>query len=286
MIPLIYIGVTGWGDHHSLYPSQVNASNKLSVYSSHFPVVEVDASFYAIQPVKNAVKWISQTPNNFRFVVKAYQGMTGHQKGDIPFETKTEMFEAFKESLVPYQDANKLAMVLFQFPPWFDCQKKNVDYLRYCKKMMGDIPVALEFRHQSWFSEEFRTNTLTFMKKEGWIHSIVDEPQAGSGSIPTVPVVTNSDLTLIRMHGRNVHGWNRHKGSHSNWREVRYLYKYNQKELLEWKKIVQDLHKNTKDLIIIFNNNSGGDAAGNAKDLQTLMNIDYEGLSPRQLSLF
>ncbi|HLR41522.1 MAG TPA: DUF72 domain-containing protein [Virgibacillus sp.] len=283
---MIYIGVTGWRDHHSLYPAHLKAKDKLPEYGSHFPVVEVDASFYAVQSVRNATKWVSETPDNFRFVVKAYQGMTGHERKDIPFESKSEMFQAFKDSLKPYQDAGKLAMVLFQFPPWFDCRKKNVDYLRYCKKMMGNIPVALEFRHQSWFSERYRASTLSFMKEEGWIHAIADEPQAGDGSIPIVPKATNPDMTLIRMHGRNIHGWNKPRDADTNWREVRYLYKYNQEELLEWKNRIEDLQKDTRDIIILFNNNSGGDAAGNAKDFQKMLGIEYEGLSPRQMNLF
>ncbi|MEN1968038.1 DUF72 domain-containing protein [Lentibacillus sp. N15] len=284
---MIYIGLTGWGDHYSLYPPHIKAKDKLPEYSSHFPVVEVDASFYAIQPERNGKKWVGETPENFRFVVKAYQGMTGHKRDELPFETKSEMFQAFKDSLIPYQEANKLAMVLFQFPPWFDCKKANVDYLRYCKQQMRDIPVALEFRHQSWFSEAFRADTLAFMKQEGWIHTIVDEPHAGERSIPTVPVVTDENLTLVRMHGRNVHGWNKPNGANNNsWREVRYLYKYNQTELLEWKDRILELARASKDIIILFNNNSGGDAATNAKELQTMLGIEYEGLSPKQLRLF
>lgn len=283
---MIYIGLTGWGDHHSLYPAHMKTKDKLAEYSSHFPVVEVDASFYAVQPERNAAKWVRETPENFRFVVKAYQGMTGHHRGDIPFESKKEMFQAFKESLKPYQDANKLAMVLFQFPPWFKCNKANVDYLRYCKQMMADTPVALEFRNQSWFSESYRDNTLSFMKQAGWIHSIVDEPQAGDRSIPTVPIVTDTNMTLIRMHGRNIHGWNKPNGANTNWREVRYLYKYNHEELSEWKDRINVLIKDTKDVIVLFNNNSGGDAAYNAKQFQTMLGIEYEGLAPKQLGLF
>lgn len=281
---MIYIGVTGWGDHDSLYPPMIKPKDKLAEYSAHFPTVEVDASFYAIQPVRNAEKWVRETPENFQFVVKAYQGMTGHQRGDIPFASKDEMFAAFRESLKPYKEAGKFSMALFQFPPWFDCKKENVEYLRYCREQMGDTRVALEFRHQSWFSDSFKARTLGFMKKEGWIHSVVDEPQAGEGSIPTVPVVTDANLTLIRLHGRNVHGWN--KSTNSNWREVRYLYKYNKEELLEWRMIIQELAKYTKDIIVLFNNNSGGDAAGNAKELQALLGIDYDGLSSKQLDLF
>lgn len=283
---MIYIGVTGWRDHHSLYPAHVKGRNMLPEYSGHFPVVEVDSSFYAVQPIRNAQKWVNETGGNFRFVVKAYQGMTGHQRSVQPFDTRKDMFQAFKESLQPYEESHKLAVVLFQFPPWFDCQKKNVNYLRYCKQMMGDIPVALEFRNQSWFHEKYRENTLSFMKKEGWIHTIADEPQAGEGSIPVVPVATHEQMTLVRLHGRNVHGWNKPNSADTNWREVRYLYKYNKQELLEWKDRIIELHKDSKDVIVLFNNNSGGDAAGNAKELQKMLGIEYEGLSPRQLGLF
>lgn len=44
-IKMIYIGLTGWGDHDSLYTDDIKARDKLSEYSSHFPVVEVDATF-------------------------------------------------------------------------------------------------------------------------------------------------------------------------------------------------------------------------------------------------
>jgi uncharacterized protein YecE (DUF72 family) len=282
---MIYIGLTGWGDHDSLYPDGIKARDKLAEYSSHFLVVEVDTSFYAIQPVRNAEKWVSETPEGFRFIVKAYQGMTKHlRKEQIPFQNSNEMFQAFKNSLTPYLNSKKLAAVLFQFPPWFDCRKENVAYIRYCKKMMGALPVALEFRHQSWFHSDFRERTLSFMQKEGWIHSIADEPQAGEGSVPLVPVATDPNMTIVRMHGRNVQGWNKQEGI--DWREVRFLYSYSTEELLEWKKIIQELSTHTKDIYVFFNNNSGGDAAGNAKAFQEILGVEYEGLSPKQLDLF
>ncbi|MFY4775556.1 DUF72 domain-containing protein [Metabacillus sp. RGM 3146] len=282
---MIYIGVTGWGDHCSIYPDGIPASDKLKEYSGHFPTVEVDASFYAVQPEKNMKKWVKDTPHNFQFIVKAYQGMTGHQRGEIPFESKEEMFEAFKKSLTSFQEAEKLAMVLFQFPPWFDCTKENVDYLRWCKEQMNGTPCALEFRNRSWFEGTYYEKTLTFMKEENWIHSICDEPQAGEGSIPEVLIPTDSNKTLVRMHGRNIHGWKKPvKGK--EWREVRYLYKYNKQELMEWQEKLKTLEKSCKDIYLVFNNNSGGDAAENAKMLLDLMDISYEGLAPHQLDLF
>ncbi len=281
---MIYIGVTGWGDHDTLYKHGVTARDKLQEYGAHFPTVEVDTSFYAIQSEKNVVKWVKDTPTEFHFVVKAYQGMTGHQRGDIPYSTKEEMFLAFNQSLDPYIESEKLAMVLFQFPPWFDCTKENVAYLRYCREKMGDIPLALEFRNQTWFYPQYRASTLRFMEEENWIHSICDEPQAGMGSVPTVLTPTNKEKTLVRLHGRNTAAWMKPNGK--NWREVRYLYRYNKVELLEWKDNLLKLQMETKDIFVMFNNNSGGDAADNAKQLIELLNIEYKGLAAKQLGLF
>lgn len=281
---MIYIGVTGWGDHDTLYPAGTSPGDKLKEYAGHFPIVEVDASFYAVQPKRNVEKWVKDTPESFQFIVKAYQGMTGHLRAEIPFESKKDMFDAFRLSLEPYQQAKKLAMVLFQFPPWYDCKRENVDYLRWCKQQMGDIPVALEFRHQSWFSPQLKEQTLQFMKQEDWIHSICDEPQAGSGSIPTVLHATNQKITLVRFHGRNVHGWTKPK--EGNWRDVRYLYKYNKNELEEWIENFQKIKKESETVYVLFNNNSGGDAADNAKQFIDMLGIEYRGLAPRQLDFF
>src|SRR5690606_42087414 len=48
-------------------------SEKLIDYSAHFPIVELDSSFYAVQPERNIRKWINETPEGFQFVVKAYR---------------------------------------------------------------------------------------------------------------------------------------------------------------------------------------------------------------------
>ncbi|WP_078544178.1 DUF72 domain-containing protein [Litchfieldia alkalitelluris] len=281
---MIYIGLTGWGDHDDLYTAGIKSGEKLKEYAGHFPIVEVDSSFYAIQPIKNSEKWVTDTPGSFQFIIKAYQGMTLHLRGEIPFETREKMFRAFRESLKPYLNHSKLATVLFQFPPWFECKKENVEYLRWCREQMADLPVSLEFRHQSWFTSKYKERTLAFMESENWIHSICDEPQAGAGSVPTVIHPTTGDKTIVRFHGRNIHGWNR--PNEGNWREVRYLYNYNEHELLQWVNHLNELKKKTDHIYVLFNNNSGGDAANNAKHLMELLKVDYDDLAPRQLNLF
>ncbi|MEK5240221.1 DUF72 domain-containing protein [Paenibacillus sp. FSL L8-0470] len=280
---MIKIGLTGFGDHEELY-GKIKPADRLPTYSAHFPIVEIDSSFYAVQPVRNYAKWVSQTPDAFRFIVKAYQGMTGHlREKKNYYDTPEEMYQAFHTSIEPVRAAGKLAMALFQFPPWFDCTKENVQFLREAKQRMLDVPSAIEFRNDSWYSPEMQAKTLQFLEQEGWIHTVADEPQAGSGSVPIVPVATSPDITYVRLHGRNAQGWS--QSSHPNWRSLRYLYRYSIEELTEWRDRLLALEQSCRELYVVFNNNSGGDATDNAKELQTLLGIDG-GLAPRQLDLF
>ncbi|MRG88308.1 DUF72 domain-containing protein [Salinibacillus xinjiangensis] len=278
----IHIGLTGWGDHPTLYEHNPSTS-KLADYASHFPVVEVDTAFYAIQAKKNYEKWVRETPENFSFVIKAFNALTQHDRIERNVGDLKELLAAYAQSISPVLEANKLNSILFQFPPWFAVSKENIRYLRFIREYLSSYPLALEFRNQSWFKSEYKDNTIAFMKEGKWIHSICDEPQAGEGSVPTVLEPT-ADQTLIRFHGRNVHGWN--KNGNENWRAVRFLYRYNETELREWVQRLHALRKHTKDITILFNNNSGGDAADNAKQFIELLGIEYHGLNPRQMDLF
>ncbi|MEK4230495.1 DUF72 domain-containing protein [Solibacillus sp. FSL H8-0538] len=171
---MIYIGLTGWGDHPTLYSQVTSARDKLFDYSGHFPTVEVDTSFYAIPSSANIEKWCKDTPDNFRFVVKAFQGMTGHLRDDLPYETRNDMFNAFKECAVVFQKYGKLAMILVQFPPWFDCTSKNVQYIRYVKQQLQGFPIAIEFRNQTWYANTMKDKTLAFLKTHELIHTVCD----------------------------------------------------------------------------------------------------------------
>lgn len=282
---MINIGLTGWGDHDTLYEDLARKSDKLKTYSSHFPIVELDASYYAIQPERNIKKWINETPERFQFVVKIHQALTLHADFRDFSETRQELFDAFKEMLAPLQESQKLAMVLVQFPPWFDCSSQNIKYILYVKQQLQDYRMCVEFRHQSWFNDQFKEETLSFLTEHQIIHAVVDEPQVKDASIPLVNRIT-SDIAFVRYHGRNVHGWTKKDMTDQEWRDVRYLYNYNKTELLDLAQKVKILEQKAKKVYVVFNNNSGGHAAQNAKTYQNILGIDYEGLAPQQLKLF
>lgn len=64
------------------------------------------------------------------------------------------------------------------------------------------------------------------------------------------------------------------------------MHDYSLEELDEIKNQALDLQQQSQEVAIIFNNNSGGHAAKNAKELQELLGLDFEGLHPQQLNLF
>ena len=270
---MIRIGLAGWGDHPSLYKEAGSARNKLAAYAKWFNAVEVDSTFYAVQSPDLMQRWANDTPPEFQFVVKAYQGMTGHARGGgsgyKPFPSEEAMFEAFRDSIIPLQQTGKLANVLFQYPPWFNCTRQHVDIIRKAKQQMGDVPCALEFRHQSWFTPEMREKTLDFTQREGWMHTVCDEPQAGDGSVPIIEAATDEQVTVVRLHGRNKEGWV--SAGQPNWRDVRYLYRYNTEELQDWAERLRRLEQLSQTVYILFNNNSGGDAADNALQLMRML---------------
>lgn len=282
---MINIGLTGWGDHDSLYADLSNKKDKLRTYGSHFPVVELDSTYYSIQPERNIRKWIAETPENFKFVVKIHQALTGHASFEDFAETRLQLIEQFNLMIGPLIEADKLAMILIQFPPWFDCNTANINYILYLKKFLTDMPLAIEFRHDSWFTEEMREHTLEFLYTHHFIHVVCDEPQSGHGSIPFVNRVTNP-VVLMRFHGRNVAGWTKKDLTDQEWRDVRYLYDYNLHELEGLANKIKILEQKSKEIYVIFNNNSGGHAAGNAKTMIDLLNIEYKGLNFQQLKLF
>ncbi|WP_208559970.1 DUF72 domain-containing protein [Marinilactibacillus kalidii] len=278
---MITIGLTGWSDHPLI---TLENSKKLENYSSHFPVVELDTSFYAIPPEKNIDSWIEKTPASFMFIPKAYKAMTLHKEWIEEFTSVTSMFSIFKNTFEKMVADNKVKAFLFQFPPYFDCTKQNVAYLRTIRELMDDWPVAVEFRNQSWFIEKNRDKTLQFLKDMQFINVIVDQPQTPNNSIPKIIAATNEQLTIFRLHGRNYEGW---LGENiQDWRAERTLYDYSLKELSEFAETVKSLEKDTREFCVIFNNNSGGHAASNAKTLQKQLGVDFENLSPQQLDLF
>ncbi|MBP1044083.1 DUF72 domain-containing protein [Vagococcus sp. BWB3-3] len=277
---MINIGLTTWSEHTSLLKK---IKPTLGEYASKLPVVEIDNPFYGIPSPKTFENWESQTPDGFKFLVKANQAMTLQTSWEDYYESERSLYEVYRKAIAPLSRTNKLEAILCQFPAMFDCTKENILHLRRMRHFLGDLPLSIELRHPSWYEPQYLQQTLAFMRAHEFILLTIDEPQVQDRSIPFYPIVTHPDKAIFRLHGRYKDGW---LAKGDDWRKRRTLYRYNQEELEEIKEAVIKVASQVKTTTIIFNNNSGGDAADNALALKELLAIDYSGLNPEQIDLF
>ena len=135
------------------YPPGVRAADMLRAYAGRLRAVELNNTFYR-QPRPDAVAgWLSQTPDDFRFAVKAQRGGSLRALGGAPSETVgwlTAPYRLFGERLgsvllrVPHnlvRDDERLATLLAAWP--------------------GDVPLTIEFQHPSWQADEVHEQLRT-----------------------------------------------------------------------------------------------------------------------------
>ncbi|AVK61787.1 DUF72 domain-containing protein [Lactobacillus sp. CBA3605] len=280
---MITIGLTTWTEH----PRLLGGTDKLTLteYSGVLPVVEVDTPFYGIPKPSTVAKWQKAVPARFQFILKANQTMTLHDSYEdgISMDALKLAYRNYRAMLKPLLQHQQLKAILFQFPPFFERSTRNFHYLQRMVTWLPGLPIAVEFRNQSWYEPGVKDSVLSFLKDLGIIHVVVDEPHALNDGVSLEPVVTSPKLAMIRLHGRNQTGWST-KGP--NWRGQRTLYRYSDTELAELKVLVEQLQSQTQEVCVIFNNNAGGDAADNALALKTLLGVSFGDLGPQQLDLF
>lgn len=277
---MIRVGLTSFKEHDKLTGKK---NNTLFEYGAFLPLVELDTAYYGIPRKTSVEKWIQEVPDSFRFVVKAYQGISGQGNWQDYYQSEKEMIDKFLDVMKPMSDAGKLFCFLIQFSASFKCTKESVAYLRKLHAWFKGLPVAIELRDYSWYSENYLERTHDFMRRAQFSLAIIDEPQLLNATVPRDLFITNEAFTLFRFHGRNVQGW---QANDADWRKKRTLYRYSEEELEELAQEIIALQDETQEIGIIFNNNSGGDAAENALALQRILGLKPEGLNPTQIDLF
>lgn len=144
------IGTAGWSDADwcgTFYPvsGKKCGFDELAFYCEHFDSVELNSSYYRIPSPFLIDSWIERTPDDFLFAVKAFSGLTHHFEAAV-----TRTFSEFARAVAPMRKAGKLGAVLMQFPPRFRRDKTGIAYLRLLPELLPELPVVIEFRHQSW----------------------------------------------------------------------------------------------------------------------------------------
>lgn len=70
---MIRLGLTSFSEHDYLTGKK---RSTLYEYASHLPLVEMDTAYYGIPPKERVAEWVKAVPENFRFVMKVYSGIS------------------------------------------------------------------------------------------------------------------------------------------------------------------------------------------------------------------
>src|SRR5574341_109274 len=151
----LLIGTSGWtypSWKGVFYLSDLPSRDYLEFYAREFPSTEVNYSFYHLPRPSTYEKWASQVPGDFIFALKASRFIT-HVKRLVDVEEAWAIFVQNALALGAH-----LGPILLQFPPSFRCDPKRLAaFLRIIQRPAPKshrLRLALEFRHDSWFTEE------------------------------------------------------------------------------------------------------------------------------------
>jgi uncharacterized protein YecE (DUF72 family) len=266
----VYVGTSSWSDHESFYPPDLPSNQQITFYAQHFAIVEINSTFYRLMPARSFGLWAQRTPTRFLFDVKPYRQLTWHDRENPPDD---DAFEAFRRSLQPLRDAGKLGAVHFQFPPWFKFETDNVAYLKHCRESLPGDRVCAEFRHRSWLDGDHVGHLVETLRDYDVGLTVVDEPQIGSGTVPTVVAVTTPELSIVRFHGRNAKMWYKKVKRTAD----RFDYLYTEEELQSWVPNVAELAEEAQEIHIFFNNNQQDYAVRNARQMRALLKRHLSG---------
>jgi len=294
----VLVGISAWTEPTLVapgvwYPDTVRtAEERLRWYATQFPLVEVDATYYAIPARKTAELWVARTPADFTFDMKAHALMTGQPSEpsrlpralrdalpteiakkrrvyahELPPDVHDAVWTEFVAAIAPLAAARKLGAIILQYPKWFLPNAESKEKIVEARERLRGLPVAVEFRNHRWLTERGLDRTLRFLEDEHLPLVLADTPQGMESSLPPMSAVTTPELAIVRLHGRRAETWEKPNAVVSE----RYRYLYDRDELAEWADRVRGVAKNAVSTHAVFNNCYGNYAVTNAAEFATMI---------------
>jgi uncharacterized protein YecE (DUF72 family) len=294
----IRIGTASWTDPTMTAPGVFyprggdSAEERLTYYAGTFPIVEIDATYYALPSAAVAEAWVQRTPPDFIFDAKAHALMTGQptETKRLPKEIRTalpadlsakpriyarnlpaELLDAvwrmYLAGLEPLRASGQLGSVLLQYPRWFFPTSESRDLILEARQRLGKVRSAVEFRSETWLSAKNRERTLRFLADNAIPLVMVDGPQGLRSSVPPIVAVTSPDLALVRFHGRRIETWE----ANGIPTVERFRYLYSEEELREWVPRIREAAEEAREMHVLMNNCYANYGSTNARELASML---------------
>ncbi len=237
----VRVGCSGWNYQDwrgRLYPEGLAQRRWLARYATRFDTVEVNSTFYRLARPAAVARWVEETPDDFRFTVKASRYLTHVRR----LQDTGRGVERLYAGIAPLVESPKLGPLLWQLPENFH---RDDDRLAAALEALPPGRHAFEFRHASWFCSA----VFGLLHTHGAALVIGDDKRR---PLPASPLT--ADWTLIRFH----YGTRGRRGN------------YSERELREWADRIAGLRQEAE-VHAYFNNDWEGFAVRNGLRLKALL---------------
>jgi uncharacterized protein YecE (DUF72 family) len=180
----VWLGTCAWSfdDWRDVfYPPDLPRNRWLQFYARHFHAVEMDSSFYHLPSARTVSHWEELAGPGFRFCPKLPKTLSHEKRLEDP-ALEIDMMRRLAEELGPY-----LGCALLQLPPYFHARSHEEKVLRvFLKTWPTDLPLAIEFRHESWETP----HAARLLEDHGvaWVWAdncaLPDQKKSGFGFLP------------------------------------------------------------------------------------------------------
>jgi uncharacterized protein YecE (DUF72 family) len=236
----IRVGTSGWQYRDwrgVLYPPGVPQRRWLDYYAERYGTVENNGSFYRLPAQDTFAGWRSRTPEGFLMAVKASRYLTHVRRLRNPAEPVERLLHA-AASL-----GDRLGPVLLQLPPNLPADPDTLDEcLRAFARSTitgSSLRIAVEFRHESWWTEEIRQLLTQHGAALCWADRL---------GRPLTPLWRTADWGYLRFHEGRARPWPR----------------YGPQALRSWVDRITSTWPDDADVFAYFNNDQGGAAVHDA----------------------
>jgi len=147
----LFVGTSGWAYPSwkpKFYPEKLPQKNFLKYYATQLNTVEVNFTFRQLVKETTIEKWLNETPQEFRFGIKAHQVITHIKR----LKATEDFVKRFLGTIEALARAERLGPVLFQLPPNLKADRELLE--TFLATIPRGLRAAFEFRHTSWLGDD------------------------------------------------------------------------------------------------------------------------------------
>ena len=243
----VLVGTSGWQYRDwrdVLYPAGLAQRNWLEYYASRYATVENNGTFYRLPGGQTFADWRARTPAEFVMAVKASRYLTHVQRLVIRLNRSAACCVR-PPGLVTGWDRCCSSCPRIS-PRTRGCSTgacaSSPRFRRPGepgRRRRGPVRVAVEFRHDSWWTEEIREVLARHHAALCWADRL---------GRPVSPLWRTADWGYLRLHEGAAQPWPR----------------YGERALTSWVQRIAGTWPDDADVFVFFNNDPGGAAVYDA----------------------